>query len=157
MIAWRSLEHIALRILAGKYHPKIKLQRLRKMRIWTFGSLVHQVNSFQEVLKLKQIFQKNKAVTHKTPLFVVNFVVTILFVLTLASGRTVLNGNDMFLIAVVSTKKRYSSFSNKVFVFQKFWIKVNVLKTFKISTDCQIKTCRSLKRRAILKIPSSFL
>ena len=52
-------------------HPKIKLQRLRKIRIWTFGSLVHQINSFQEVLKLKQIFQKNKAVTGKTPLFVV--------------------------------------------------------------------------------------
>ena len=35
-----------LRILIGKKHPKIKLQRLRKIRIWTFGSLVHQINSF---------------------------------------------------------------------------------------------------------------
>ena len=35
-----------LRILTGKKHPKIKLQRLRKIRIWTFGSLVHQINSF---------------------------------------------------------------------------------------------------------------
>ena len=26
---------------------------------------------------------------------------------------------------------------------------------FKISTDCHIKICRSLKRRAILKIPST--
>ena len=48
-----------LRILTGKKHPKIKLQRLRKIRILTFGSLVHQINSFQEVLKLEQIFQKN--------------------------------------------------------------------------------------------------
>ena len=47
-----------LRILTGKEHPKIKLQRLQKIRIWTFGLLVHQINSFQEVLKLKQIFQK---------------------------------------------------------------------------------------------------
>ena len=37
---------VALRILIGKKHPKIKLQRLRKMRIWTSGLLVHQINSF---------------------------------------------------------------------------------------------------------------
>ena len=35
-----------LRILTGKKHPKIKLQRLRKIRLWTFGSLVHQINYF---------------------------------------------------------------------------------------------------------------
>ena len=36
----------ALRILTGKKHPKIKFRRLRKIRIRTFGSLVHQINSF---------------------------------------------------------------------------------------------------------------
>ena len=35
-----------LRIVTGKKHPKIKLQRWRKIRIWTFGLLVHQINSF---------------------------------------------------------------------------------------------------------------
>ena len=35
-----------LRILTGKKHPKIKLQRLQKIRILTFGSLVHQINTF---------------------------------------------------------------------------------------------------------------
>ena len=35
-----------LRILTGKKHPKMKLQRLRKIRIWTFESLVQQINSF---------------------------------------------------------------------------------------------------------------
>ena len=35
-----------LTILTRKKHPKIKLQRLQKIRIWTFGSLVHQINSF---------------------------------------------------------------------------------------------------------------
>ena len=35
-----------LGILTGKKHPKIKLQRLRKKRIWTFWSLIHQINSF---------------------------------------------------------------------------------------------------------------
>ena len=54
-----------LRILTGKKHPKVKLKRLRKMRILTSGLLVHQINSFQEVLKLKEIFQKNKAVNGK--------------------------------------------------------------------------------------------
>ena len=37
---------VELRILSGKKHPKIKLQRQRKIRILTFGSLVYQVNSF---------------------------------------------------------------------------------------------------------------
>ena len=40
-----------------------------------------------------------------------------------------------------------------VFVFQKICFKVKVLKTFKISTDCHVKTCRYLKERTILKIP----
>ena len=37
---------LGLRILTGKKHPKIKLQRLRKIRIWTSGLLVHQIKSF---------------------------------------------------------------------------------------------------------------
>ena len=150
--------HNTLRILTWKKHLKIKLQYLRKVRIWTFESLLHQINSFEEALKLKQIFQKNKAVTGKTPIFVkVHFVFAILFVLTLASHRAVLNGNDVFSILVISTKKRYSSLLKKVFVFQKICSKFNVLKTFKISTDCHMKACRSLKRRAILKISSTVL
>ena len=40
------IESLSSRILTGKKHPKIKLQRLRKKRILTFGSLVHQINSF---------------------------------------------------------------------------------------------------------------
>ena len=43
----------------------------------------------------------------------------------------------------------------KFFVFQKNCFKVKVLKTFRISSDFHIKTCQSLKRRAILKIPST--
>ena len=39
-------------------------------KMLTFGSLVHQINSFEGVLKLGEIFQKNKVVTGKTPLFV---------------------------------------------------------------------------------------
>ena len=55
----------------------------------------------------------------------------------LVSDRAVLNGNDVFSILVVSTKKRYSSFLVKVFVFQKICFKVKVLimfETFMIVT-----------------------
>ena len=48
----------SLRILTGKKHPKIKLQRLGKIRIWTGGLLVHQINSFYKILKLEQISNK---------------------------------------------------------------------------------------------------
>ena len=53
---------------------------------------------------------------------------------------------------VLSTKKRYSSFLKCVSVFQKIYVRVKVLKSFKISSDCHIKACRSLEWRAILKI-----
>ena len=141
---------VVLRILTWKKHPKIKLQRLRKIQMLTFGSLVHQINSFQEVLKLEQIFQKK---LHS--LWSVHFVVAILFVLTLGTDRAVLNGNGVFPILLASTKKCYSSFLKKVFIFPKICFKVKVLKTFETFTDCHIKTCRSLKPWAILKIPST--
>ena len=82
------------------------------------------------------------------------FVVVILFALTLAPDRAVLNGNDVFSILVVSTKKQHSSFFKKVFVFQKISFIVKVLRTFETLTDFHIETCRSLKRRGIFKIPS---
>ena len=69
----------------------------------------------------------------------------------MASDRAVLNENDVFSILVASIKKWFSCFLKKVLVFQK----VKVLKTFETFTDCHIKTCQSLKRRAILKIPST--
>ena len=62
------------------------------------------------------------------------------------------NGNDVSSILVALTKKLYSSFLKKVFVL---CFKVKVLKTFETFIDCHIKTCRSLKRRAIMKIPST--
>ena len=61
----------SLRILTGKKQRQVKLQRLQKVRIWAFGSLVHQINSLEEVLKLKQHFRKNKVVTGTTPFFVI--------------------------------------------------------------------------------------
>ena len=58
-----------LKILIWKKHCQIKLQRLQKVRTWALGLLVHQINSLEEVLRLKQNFQKNKVVTGKTSLF----------------------------------------------------------------------------------------
>ena len=53
----------------------------------------------------------------------------------MASDRVFLYGNRAVLILVLSTKKHYFSFLKKVFIFQKIYFKVKVLKTLKISTD----------------------
>ena len=79
-------------------------------------------------------------------------VLTILFVLTVAnSDMAVFYENYAFSILVLSTKKGYFSFLKKGFRFPE---KIKALKRFKISNDCSIKSCRSLKWRAILKIPN---
>ena len=78
---------------------------------------------------------------------------SILFVLTLASDRAILYENVAILTLVFSTKKRYSNLLKKVFVFQTICFKIKVLKTLQTSSD--IKTCRSLKRRVILEIPTT--
>ena len=114
---WCQLKgHTYWRILTGKKHPKIKLQRLQKIRIWTFGSLAQQINSLYEVLKLEQIFEKNKVVTGKTLLFLIGpFCSRHSVVLTLAYDRAVFNGNGVFSILVVSTKKTVLQFFEKDF------------------------------------------
>ena len=58
---FKMFSSIFLRIITGKNHPQIKLQRLQKVWIWTFGSLVHWINSLWEVLKLKQKLQKKSS------------------------------------------------------------------------------------------------
>ena len=46
-------------ILTRKKHRQIKLQHFQKVHIWVLALLVHQIKPLQEVLKLKQNFQKN--------------------------------------------------------------------------------------------------
>ena len=58
---------------------------------------------------------------------------TVQFVLTLASDRSVLNGNDVHSVLVVSTKKQCSSFMKKLFVFQKFVSELKYWKCLKLS------------------------
>ena len=101
------------------------LAEITNMGIWV---VVTTNELFLRVLKLKQNFQKNKYLLAKLS----SFVVTILFVLSLASDMAVWYGNDAFSILVLSTKKRYFSFLKKVFVFHKIYFKVKLLKTFKI-------------------------
>ena len=60
-----------LRELTGEKHPQIKLQRFRKVCIWTFWWLAHQIKPLYEVLKLKGNLRKNKVVTGKTPFLVI--------------------------------------------------------------------------------------
>ena len=79
----------------------------------------------------------------------VHFALPIQFVLTLAFVLTFFFDSQYF-----GLKNGPPVFQKKVLVFQKTLFKVNILKTFKIPSDCHIKTCLSLKRRAILKIPS---
>ena len=50
-IHWSVFDHFVrlalkgLRIVTGKKHRQMKLQRLQKVQIWAFGLLVQQINS----------------------------------------------------------------------------------------------------------------
>ena len=59
-------ENAHLRILTGKKHPQIKLQRSLKVPVWAFALLAHQINSLEVVFILKKNVQKNKVVISKT-------------------------------------------------------------------------------------------
>ena len=65
----------------------------------------------------------------------------------------ILNNQNDICECIIASYSISISFLKKFFVFQKICFEVKVLKTFKIFNDCHIKTCRSPKRRAILKIP----
>ena len=64
------------------------------------------------------------------------YLLSVLFVLTLASNVTVLYGKVAFSVLVLSAKKRYSSFLKKVLF--------STVSIENVSTGCHIKTCRSL-------------
>ena len=113
--------------------------------------MVHQINSLCEVLKLKQYFPQKKVVSGKAPFFVIGPICTPhSLCLNIGFWQSSFVGKCCVSVLVLSTRKQYSSILKKVFVFQKICFKVKVLKKFKI------KTCQSLKRRAILKILSTF-
>ena len=107
------------------------------------------------VFKLKQNFQKHKVVADKSPFFVIGpFFTHHSIFLNIGFWQGSLEWKCC--IFNLGTLKRFSSFFEKVFVSQKICLKFKVSKTFEISSDCHIKTCRSLKQRALLKVPSTF-
>ena len=71
-VSWKDVKKRNwLKDIHRKKHGQIKLQCLQKVQIWEIGLLVHQINSLQEVLKLKHNFQKNTLVAGKTQFFVI--------------------------------------------------------------------------------------
>ena len=112
------------------------------------GSWYIKATIYEMFLYSNQIFRN----IYKTSFLLISLYIPILSVLTLALDIVVLYGNVAFFIAVLSTKKRYSSFPLKVFIFQKTCFKVKLMKTFKISNSCHLKICQSLKWRAISEI-----
>ena len=93
---------------------------------------------------MKWNFLKNEVVTGKTPFFVIG-PLSAHHSICLNIGFCYDSFVQKWCVSnVLSTKIRPSSFLKKVFVFQKISFKVKLLKTFKFSTDCHIKTCRSL-------------
>ena len=73
----------------------------------------------------------------------------------MTSDRAVLYGNFPFSVLVLSTEKWYSSYLKSCCFFQKISLRVKELKKFKVSSDSHIKTCQSLRGKAILKMPST--
>ena len=67
----------------------------------------------------------------------------------------VLQINSLYEVFVI-LKQKFSVFWKRLSFFQKTCFKIEILKTFKISSDYHIKTCRSLKRRAILVFRSTY-
>ena len=109
-----------------------------------------------EFLCLKQNFQK-KVVTGKTPFFEIGP-----FCTPHSIFPNIGFWHDSFVwkccVFNFSTfnSKAVLQFFEKVFVFQKKnGLKVKVLKICKISSDCHIKTCLSLRLRAILIISAA--
>ena len=82
----------------------------------------------------------------------VHFALPIQFVLILAFVLTFSFASYCFEL-----KSDPPVFFRKGLVFQKTFFKVKILKTFKISCDCHIKPCLSLKRRAFFKNPKNLV
>ena len=126
----RSLKF--LRILTGKRILKWNYNPFEK---YEYGHLVvwyMKSTLYPRILIWNKVFKKIKQLLVKLhSLWYVRFVLTILFVLTLASDRAVLCGNVAFSILVLSTKKGYFSFLRRVCVFQKICLNVKYWKRLK--------------------------
>ena len=89
---------------------------------------------------MKKKIQTNKVVTGNTSFFVISH-----FVLHICFWQGSFVWHDEFSVLVLSTKNGTPVFLKYDFAFQKIYLKIKVLQTFKIPSDCHIITCRSLK------------
>ena len=105
---------------------------------------------------MEKIFQKNKVVTGKTPPFVIGpFCSCHSICLNIDFWQSCFEWKWCVFNFSGFNWNTVLQFFEKGFRFPKICFKVKVLNTFETFTDCHIKSWRSLKRRAILKIPST--
>ena len=148
--------HVKTKISAD-FQTCISVPLNQRLKLFTFGMIqvlcvtefIHlSWLGFYNLKKLKDT-HREKAPSNKTPPLTKSMNMDIWVV------GTSNHGNVAFSILVYSAKKQYCSFLKNIFIFQKICFKVKVLETFKISSDCHIKTSRSLKSKVTLKILST--
>ena len=127
--------------------PSTKMPAHEKHEYGYLGSWYITSTLCKKFLNWKKIFIKKISYWRNFVLcdgVKLHFTLPILFLLTLASDRTVLYENVAVSILILSIQ-----------FFEKGYEKV--MKKLKNSSDCHTKTCRSLKRRVILKIANAII
>ena len=124
----------------GKSTVKWNPAAYKKYEYGHLGLWYVKLTLCKRFLNWNKILSLKKVVTGEPSFFVIDEFCTHRSILTLAFDMAVLYGNDSVSILVLSNKKRHSSYLKKIFTFQKICFKV--LKLFKISTDCHMKTCQ---------------
>ena len=148
-------------ILTGKKHPQIKLHRFRKISKYEyelFGDWCIKSTLYTRFLNWNKIFERKKNSYLQNSVLCATSVLYSPF--SLSSHWPL---REQYCMEMLCFQSDYFQLKNgtPVFckgfcVFQKICFKVKVPKTFKISSHYHIKTCRLLKWRAVLKIPSTF-
>ena len=116
-----------------------------------FYLYLNLISAVSQLSLLSHIFKdthREEALSSKTPALAKSMIMGIWVIGT---------SNQLFIRGICHTETKVPSFFKKAFVFSKNCFKVEILKTFKISSDYHIKTCRSLKRRAILVFRSTYV
>ena len=120
------------------------------MGIWVVGTLI-QIFIKSSYTETK--FSKKESSQQKNFVLYDRFILYTPFYLSEHQQLTAQICMKMCLQSQYFQVKSTSGFKIKVLVFQKTCFKVKVLITLRISSNCHIKICQSLKRKAILKIP----
>ena len=130
--------------IQGKNTLKWNSSACKKYEYGHFGSPHIKLTLYKRFLKKNKIFKKYEIFNSKTLFSVI--------------GPFCTPYPSCGIIGFWQSKfvwKCFQSFSTKKRYFLFFWKFASKLKYWKIYSDCHIKACRSLKRRAILKVPST--